>query len=214
MTTDEKLDLILSQQTEILELLRPKKKKQDSRPAVRFEEWWKAYPKHINKSGCLEKWKARKLDEIADIIISDTNTRKIYDVKWQEGYIPNSTTYLNQSRWESEIETRTRSAKSKSRSERVSDAIFGPEDDCMDLGQAGGSLRTAMDQPDIRRQVEQDHKGRVVCEAITLSGQGHRESDRRMDGRIPTNTSCAYSEAEADEFCTQDIFSFTEAETK
>lgn len=170
MTTDEKLDLILSQQAEILELLRPKKKKRDERPADRFEEWWGAYPKHINKKGCLEKWKARKLDEIADIIISDTRKRKIYDVKWKDGFIPNSTTYINQSRWESEIETRTRSNTAKSRSERVSDAIFGTEGDFMDMGQAGCSLRQYVDKPDSRRALEQNNESGMVCEALALQG--------------------------------------------
>ena len=47
MTTDEKLDLILAQQSEIFELLKPKQKKRDTRPAVRFDEWWAAYPKRI-----------------------------------------------------------------------------------------------------------------------------------------------------------------------
>lgn len=108
MTTDEKLDLILAQQSEILELLKPRPKKRDTRPAIRFDEWWSTYPKKINKAGCKEKWRSRKLDDLADIIISDTKTRTIYDTRWKEGYIPNSTTYLNQSRWESEIETNYR----------------------------------------------------------------------------------------------------------
>ena len=75
---------------------------------IRFDEWWSTYPKKINKAGCKEKWRSRKLDDLADIIISDTKTRTIYDTRWKEGYIPNSTTYLNQSRWESEIETNYR----------------------------------------------------------------------------------------------------------
>ena len=147
MTTDEKLDLILAQQSEILELLKPKPKKRDTRPAVRFDEWWTAYPKKINKAGCRDKWRSRKLDDLADIIISDTKTRRIYDTKWKDGYIPNSTTYLNQSRWESEIETHSRLPKTKSGA--AADAIFGSEADIMDMGETGSSLWSDVDESDI-----------------------------------------------------------------
>ena len=105
--TEEKLDLILKQQEEILGYLRPQNKERKPRPAVRFEEWWKAYPtnRRVNKKGCLTKWKARKLDNIADIIIADTKARIMSDVQWLDGFIPQTTTYMNQSRWESEIDT-------------------------------------------------------------------------------------------------------------
>lgn len=209
MTTDEKLNLIMEQQSEILELLRPKKKKRDERPSTRFEEWWGAYPKHINKKGCLEKWKARKLDEIADIIISDTRTRKIYDAKWKEGFIPHSTTYLNQSRWESEIETRTRSDKAKSRSERVSDAIFGPDGDFMDLGQAGGPLRQYVDKPDSRRALEQNNESGMVCEALVLQGRKYTGNNRKLDGDISTDSAGADTEIKASKSNAYDLFSVT-----
>ena len=211
MTTDEKLDLILAQQSEILELLKPRPKKRDTRPSVRFDEWWSAYPKKINKEGCKEKWRSRKLDDIADIIISDTRTRRIYDAKWKDGYIPNSTTYLNQSRWESEIETRSRLPKTKSGA--AADAIFGSESDIMDMGQAGSAIWFAVDESDIGRTHEQDNEGRVVTEALSLSGQGHHESSGWMDGGSSTDASSADRKAKASKSNAQDLFGFTEAES-
>ena len=208
MTIEEKLDLILAQQSEILELLRPKKKNRDTRPAVRFEEWWAAYPKKINKAGCKEKWRSRKLDELADIIISDTKTRRIYDAKWKEGYIPNSTTYLNQSRWESEIETRTRSPKTKA----AADAIFGYETDIMDMGEAGSTLWCDVDESDIGRSHEQDNASRVGSEALRLSGPGHHESSRWLDGEVSADATSADRKAQASQSNAPDLFGFTEAE--
>ena len=211
MTTDEKLDLILAQQSEILELLKPKPKKKDTRPAGRFEEWWTAYPKKINKAGCKDKWRSRKLDDIADIIISDTKTRRIYDAKWKEGYIPNSTTYLNQSRWESEIETRSRLSKNKAAS--AADAIFGYETDIMDMGEAGSSLWCDVDKPDIRRTHEQDNACRVGSAAIRLSGSGHHQSGGWMDGEVPTDATSADRKAQASQGHASDLFGFAETES-
>ena len=211
MTTDEKLDLILAQQSEILELLRPKQKKRDARPAVRFDEWWSAYPKKINKAGCKDKWRSRKLDELADIIISDTKTRRIYDEKWKEGYIPNSTTYLNQSRWESEIETRPRLQKTKAGT--AADAIFGYETDIMDMGEAGSSLWSDVDEPDSRRTHEQDNACRVGSEALRLSGPSNYESCGWMDGEVPTDSASACRKAHASKCNASDLFGFTETDS-
>ena len=211
MTTDEKLDLILAQQSEILELLRPKQKKRDTRPAVRFEEWWAAYPKKINKAGCKEKWRSRNLDDIADIIISDTRTRRIYDAKWKEGFIPNSTTYLNQSRWESEIETRSLLPKTKAGA--AADAIFGHETDIMDMGEASGALWCDVDESDIRRSHEQNNANRMGSEALRLSGPGRHESSRWLDGEVSSDATIASRKAQASQSNAQDLFGFTEAES-
>lgn len=209
MTTDEKLDLILSQQAEILDLLRPKPKEKKERPAVRFEEWWKAYPKKINKRGCLEKWRARKLDSLADIIIADTKARKMHDARWLQNIIPNSTTYLNQSRWESEIETRT---GPKSRLESVSDAIFGAGDDGLDLGQADGQVWPIVDQSNRRAKDQCINESGVVGQALPLSGPGYQSGHRGMDGVFSPDSTRSDREIEAEEGYVQD--SLPLAETK
>ena len=210
MTTDEKLDLIIAQQSEILELLKPRPKKRDTRPSVRFEEWWSAYPKKINKEGCKDKWRSRKLDDLADIIISDTKTRRIYDAKWKEGYIPNSTTYLNQSRWESEIETRSRLPKTKSGA--AADAIFGCEDDIMDMGETCSALWSDVDESDIGRAHEQDNESGMGSEAIRLSGPAHHDGGGRMDGEVSSDSSSAGRNSQASKGNAQDLFGFAETE--
>jgi len=74
--------------------------------AMRFDAWWKAYPKKVEKKKCLAIWKRRKLDGIADKIIEDTQTRPTACANWQAGFIPNPQTYLNGDRWEDEFQTR------------------------------------------------------------------------------------------------------------
>lgn len=69
----------------------------------RFDEFWTAYPKKVNRKGTLAKWRQRKLDKMADMILADIDRRKRRDKKWIDGYIPNPLTYINQDRWEDEI---------------------------------------------------------------------------------------------------------------
>lgn len=72
--------------------------------AARFDEWWRVYPKKIEKKKAKATWKRRKLDAIAETLIADTERRQRLSDKWKRGYIPNPTTYLNGDRWEDEID--------------------------------------------------------------------------------------------------------------
>lgn len=72
--------------------------------AARFNEFWELYPSKKGKAEALKKWKARKLDAIADRIISDVKDRAARDRQWLEGFIPNGSTYISGSRWEDSIE--------------------------------------------------------------------------------------------------------------
>ena len=72
----------------------------------RFEEWWLVYPVKKGKKPCMAKWKARKLDKIADTLIADVLNRIENDTDWKRGFIKHPTTYLNQDSWEDEIQTR------------------------------------------------------------------------------------------------------------
>lgn len=73
--------------------------------AERFEEFWVLYPKKVAKQLCLTKWKNHKLDLIADRLIADVKARLTDHRPWLDGFAPNPETYLNQKRWEDEIET-------------------------------------------------------------------------------------------------------------
>ncbi len=61
----------------------------------------------------LEFWKRHNLDEIADIIVADVQARMRDDRKWLDGFIPMPMTYLNQRRWEDDIDTGLRAAEEK-----------------------------------------------------------------------------------------------------
>lgn len=71
----------------------------------RFAEFWAIYPagpRKVNKRGCEAKWKARKLDGIADVILSGLR-KWVHSQVWQEkdgAFIPMPSTWLNQDRWE------------------------------------------------------------------------------------------------------------------
>jgi hypothetical protein len=62
-----------------------------------FEEFWKVFPKirRTAKTSCLKKWKAKKLDTIAEQIIADVRGKA---GSWGE-FAPAPMTYLNQERW-------------------------------------------------------------------------------------------------------------------
>lgn len=74
------------------------------RQAGRFSEFWSEYPVKSGKKPCLAKWKARGLDKHADSIIADVRNRKANDKRWLDGFVPNPLTYLNQDRWEDEVQ--------------------------------------------------------------------------------------------------------------
>lgn len=72
-----------------------------------FEEWWSIYPRKIGKRKAYSLWRKEKLDERADQLIEKLKAQ----VKWQYAYvelnyIPHPSTYLNQARYEDEIEMR------------------------------------------------------------------------------------------------------------
>ena len=68
---------------------------------VRFDEFWNLYPpvRKTNKKGCMEKWKAKDLDLIADKVIGYVKTMK-ETKQWKEGFVPAPITLINQERWE------------------------------------------------------------------------------------------------------------------
>ena len=88
--------------------LAPKRSKALVQQAARFEEFWAVYPRNEGKAGALRKWKARKLDFIADRIIDDVKARIAGHGQWQDPqYIPMGSKYLHESRWEDAITPRS-----------------------------------------------------------------------------------------------------------
>jgi hypothetical protein len=70
--------------------------------STRFLEFWDAWPSNDrkqDKSKCSEKWTLKKLDEVADIILADIESKKTTE-KWQKGFIEAPEVYLNNDRWE------------------------------------------------------------------------------------------------------------------
>jgi hypothetical protein len=67
-----------------------------------FDAFWNAYPasRRVDKKACWHKWKDKGLDQIADQIMKALENHKASE-QWnsEEPKIVNSTTWLNQSRW-------------------------------------------------------------------------------------------------------------------
>lgn len=78
--------------------------------SVGFEGFWKAYPNKKVKSTALKAWnKIRPDDTLLQTILRDVERRK--NGEWKDKdkqYIPHPTTYLNQRRWEDEVEIEER----------------------------------------------------------------------------------------------------------
>lgn len=72
----------------------------------RFSEFWNVWPQghKSNKKGCLDKWKSKNLNSIADEIIADVVSRSKESKKWTTGYIPAPLTYINQERWHDDLD--------------------------------------------------------------------------------------------------------------
>jgi uncharacterized protein YdaU (DUF1376 family) len=70
----------------------------------RFESWWKSYPKRIGKGAAWKAWKRIKPDENTTAIMVASVVLQLTTRQWQEGFIPNPATWLNQERWLDEVE--------------------------------------------------------------------------------------------------------------
>jgi hypothetical protein len=76
----------------------------NKRDIDRFEDFWNVYPKKRNKAGSRDKWKLKNLDSLADQLIADVLLRVTDDKRWVDGFIPDPLTYINQERWNDEVE--------------------------------------------------------------------------------------------------------------
>jgi hypothetical protein len=64
-----------------------------------FNQFWSIYPIKQAKNKCASRWRTKKLDRMADVIITDVEKKKRLDGRWRRGYAPNPLTYINQDRW-------------------------------------------------------------------------------------------------------------------
>ena len=76
-----------------------------------FELFWSAYPNKTGKKIAYSSWHKAKKDEKGplpeiSILLKILKEQKL-SRKWKEGYIPNPSTWLNQGRWEDEVEKST-----------------------------------------------------------------------------------------------------------
>ena len=73
--------------------------KPTTKPAARFSEFWSIYPRIEGKKAALQAWQAKRLDQIADVIIQDVARRKVEHGQWLDGIYPHAATYLRNERW-------------------------------------------------------------------------------------------------------------------
>lgn len=78
----------------------------DASLAARFDEFWENWPgsqRKVAKAECQKRWKARRLDSVADQILGHVVAMR-QTKQWQDGFEPAPLTYLNQKRWEDGIQ--------------------------------------------------------------------------------------------------------------
>lgn len=71
-----------------------------------FEKFWTLYPKSVSKKKSFESWQKQKDKPDIETILQKLELQKHSD-QWQKDngqYIPMSTTYINQARWDDRIE--------------------------------------------------------------------------------------------------------------
>jgi hypothetical protein len=82
-----------------------KKNNNNNNSSGGFLRFWEAYPLKKSKFEAQKSWKTQKInEETCEEIIKKVNLFKNRDKKWLAGYIPHASTFLNQRRWEDEVE--------------------------------------------------------------------------------------------------------------
>lgn len=83
-----------------------KQKEQDEQLMARFERFWSAYPRHVNKQAALKAFKKINPDDAVMEIILREIERQSKSAQWTKDggqFIPHPATWLNGSRWEDEL---------------------------------------------------------------------------------------------------------------
>ena len=78
-------------------------KKNQEEDMYGFSEFWNKYPKKIKKKDSALKWKSKELNRfLPEILLFIDNASKTD--RWKKGFIPDPPTFLNQERWNDEVE--------------------------------------------------------------------------------------------------------------
>lgn len=93
-----------------------------------FESFWNAYPRKVGKAQAKKAWNKIKPNEETVMAIAENIALRIKHGEWSadnKTFIPHASTYLNNSRWEDEIETASHAVKKPSQIKRrdIQDAL-------------------------------------------------------------------------------------------
>lgn len=70
-----------------------------------FEKWWSIYPRKTAKGAAWNRWKRDKLDSKVNELVEKLEQQNALQYAFTETqYIPNASTYLNQKRYDDEVE--------------------------------------------------------------------------------------------------------------
>ena len=82
-----------------------------------FEKFWKAYPKRVGKKAALKAWTQAKKGNLPDIVrLVMVIEKQKRSAQWRQNngqYIPNPATWLNQGRWDDEVNTKMGAPKTQ-----------------------------------------------------------------------------------------------------
>lgn len=83
----------------------PSRSRSEAYISSSFETFWKEYPRRIGKGAALKSWKKLKLDDVLIKVILESLAVQRNSKQWRDvQYIPHPATWLNQRRWEDEVE--------------------------------------------------------------------------------------------------------------
>jgi len=103
----DKVRVEVEEEVEVDKKKKKEKKVKDSVYAPSFERFWEAYPKKIGKGAALRAFKAvKQVNDLLPVILTAVERQKQSE-QWRKDngqFIPNPTTWLNQGRWEDEVE--------------------------------------------------------------------------------------------------------------
>jgi hypothetical protein len=102
---------IAHRQADERESLIQKKREEEKKREVGFDEFWSLYPRLVGKKRAFAKWKAKECYKVKDEIIQDLRGRHAFDRSadpyfWrgvEKQFIPHPEVYLNGERWDDEL---------------------------------------------------------------------------------------------------------------
>lgn len=84
----------------------PQKTTPKETPSDAFARFWSAYPRKVGKQEAVRRFRKIKPDDsLLATMLSALDAQK-QSQQWLKGFIPNPSTWLNQGRWEDEVESK------------------------------------------------------------------------------------------------------------